>query len=761
MKKRSFSRFLAVLVSLLILTQSLCLTALAAGEEKTVLIPSNSTKEEVNQILTKQLLGENAETVAWEYQCEGTSRIYTKNTAWGSIAGFTSSTKTLGITTTYTHPALAANADGAYQVRVANDPSKAYTINKIAKQQSSITPKENPTVNLVYKEDQSVDYSNINARVFDAVVASTTPAGLTAENVTIEYYATATTGSLGDLGKNWAPLTGGKVNTLTYPAISEGTHQVRITFPGNAAYAKTVIEATLNVTGRDPMTFDLNETPYNVGLVFTAEQAIDYDQTAKAIYGAVVKSTTPEGLTADDMTIEYNAATTNLTKVWVPLEGGRVNLINYPAISEGTHQVRITFPGNNEFAPASVTATVTVTDNRIPSAVVLKDGVSFPYNQEVAAMKQAVLDNVVDWENSTLPAKDTLTINNFTFAYEAQLSLLDGLSGDIADGVLKQFLNNPKKEYVPFEGEKYTLGNQILGQYPQIGAGEQKIRVTYKGNADYKPSAAADGTITVNKAKVKVSVKSTSLTVSEAKNGLHLVTTTPVDDFNIYVIYAGVTRNMTSALYLELPAKYTENSPALKAIDMTLKALGQKTLTQMMQDGITVGELRALLLNTKIIDALGQIGIDTGALGQLVKVIDKLPAVGDDIRIAFGQPNHAGMYSVTAVTENKNYNTGVGVGALVLKADKAKLEWNQDIGKKISAADAKTADFGATLNMDGKAVADQSSVRVLYSGFTSRWKPYSSTTTPPTEPGRYAMTVVVLGGDYQASPISRSFQITR
>ena len=47
------------------------------------------------------------------------------------------------------------------------------------------------------------------------------------------------------------------------------------------------------------------------------------------------------------------------------------------------------------------------------------------------------------------------------------------------------------------------------------------------------------------------------------------------------------------------------------------------------------------------------------------------------------------------------------------------------------------------------------------SGFTSKWIAYSSTTTPPTEPGRYTMTVVVLGGNYLASPINRSFQITK
>ena len=50
---------------------------------------------------------------------------------------------------------------------------------------------------------------------------------------------------------------------------------------------------------------------------------------------------------------------------------------------------------------------------------------------------------------------------------------------------------------------------------------------------------------------------------------------------------------------------------------------------------------------------------------------------------------------------------------------------------------------------------------IIYdSGFTSKWKPYSSTKAP-TEPGRYVVTVVTIGGNYQAAPITRSFQIVK
>ena len=62
---------------------------------------------------------------------------------------------------------------------------------------------------------------------------------------------------------------------------------------------------------------------------------------------------------------------------------------------------------------------VTTTDNRIASQITLKSDASFTYNMDVTAMKQAVLDNVIDWNASTLPAKDTLSLEDFTFEYKA------------------------------------------------------------------------------------------------------------------------------------------------------------------------------------------------------------------------------------------------------------------------------------------------------------------------------------------------------
>ena len=617
------------------------------------------------------------------------------------------------------------------------------------------TLKESPSIKLVYNDDLMVNYTGIESAVFNAIVES---APFTANDVRIEYYAEATSGSFGNIGYKWVPLKGGNVNGLTYPAISEGTWSIHIIYPGSQTLAPvTITTKDFEVHGREPMQFNLKEGPYTVGMVFNEQQGYDFDATAKAIYEAVVESTVP-ALNFEDVKVEFNILPSDKIPSYQPLDYA---VAGKTLFRDGTWTIRISWGGSKEYAPGYTVVSVTTTDNRIDSQIALKSDASFTYNMDVAAMKQAVLDNVIDWDASTLPAKDTLSLEDFTFEYKASLSILDGVEGEVADKLLEQLKGAlDAKVYVPFEGKNYDIGGQTLAKYPQIGAGVQSIRVTYKGSAEYKPSQPTEGSITVNKAKVKVHVKSASMYVSEAENGLNLVTTTPDDHFNTFVVYAGVTRNVTSAVYLQLPESYTSNQVLSKLLDPILKSLEQPTIEEMLQKGITLGQLRQLLKTKEIVDVLEWIGIDTGALGQLIKVIDKLPAVGDDLCIAVGVPNHAGAYSVTAITDNKNYNVGVGVGALVLKADKAKLVWKQVIGKKISAADAQNTNFDAELH--GKAVSDPSSgVHVLYSGLTSKWKVYSSTTTPPTEPGRYVMTAVVLGGDYQAAPITRSFQITK
>ena len=1018
--RRPLRRGLAALLAALTLTQCAPLTASAAWwpwsdetaaveetaaplsadvqlQNGTAVIPAGADEETVKQALFDALVvnkeGLNPQDCDWEYYCTGKNGLLT-NDAWGSVNGFTSEKKVVFVPTTFTHPALADNGDGNYQVRIEGTDTEV-TLTKTSGLDSAIEVQDNQTVALTYNDEGSVNYDALRAAIFAAVVTSTTPeltvsdvtiqyqyknaigqdkwgelegddaliggydpvgegtytllisyaggngylpasaqvqvtftertagsivlksgqsAGvtyhedgsinydalraaifaavvasttpeLTVDDVTIEYYATATTGSVGDLGKAWMPLEGGKGSGLTYPAmtlgegqqvrvswngnasytaasaettvdivegreqvpytlketpdavtlavgedmavdydalraaifgavvaessvltagnvtieyyykgitsldskwlplegqsvvggigypaISAGIQQIRIVYAGDRTYAPVTIEASVEVKDREQVQFVLNEGPYEVGMKFTADQGYDYAATAQAIYNAVVSSTVnPEGLTAADVTVEYNTDKTGITDSFKPLT--ETDLTGLVKFGEGKWEIRISWAGNQTYRGGSVTVDVTTTDNRLESVVALKSGVSFTYNMDPAVMEQAIFDNLIDWDNSTLPARETLTIDNFTIQYKAKLTDaetgvdlgLDDILGQIP-GLGDLINSDALTQWVPIEGKEYWVLGQLIGAFPKMGAGEnQAVLITYNGGAEYKPGSA-EGTVTVDKAKVSVSVHSDNIFAGDAiPEGF--ITTNPADEFDLYTIYAGITSNVTTGIYLDLPDRYTaEGSFVLKLIDQALAAIGQKTLTEMLNEGVTVGELRELFNTQGLLDLLDKLNIDTGTFGQIMSVINKLPGILDSVRISFGTPNRAGLYTVAVVTDSKNYTTGVGMGFLLvrMRLSGSNLTWNMDIpGGKLTAEEAKTFDFGATLSYDGLPVDDQSSVHYLYSGFTSSWRVYSSTTTPPTEPGRYVVTVCILGGNYMAAPITRSFQITK
>lgn len=438
--------------------------------------------------------------------------------------------------------------------------------------------------------------------------------------------------------QDWAALEGAK-RTFTYPAMTEGTQKIRVSYAGDDTHSTVSAEVDVNVVGRSDVAYTLKEGPYEVGMVFNDDLSYNYAAVEQAIFDAVLESTEPEQ-TFDDVKIQYDAnpiSVDGVSNIWSSLDKGGAN-----AFGPGTWKIRFSWNGTTEYKPGSFTVEVTVTDNRIASDIVFKEGAAIIYNMEPEVMKQDLFQNAIDWSAATLPAD--ASIDDFTFEYYA----VDSVTG-------------ATRNWISIES-----GRIVLVSYPQMGAGGQQVRITYKGNAEYRPANDVEGAVTMKKATVKVSVHSTSIYADEAiPEGF--VTLDPNDPaIDIYTIYVGLTSNVDACVYVQLPARLTD-SAALNILDTIVAAFNDgKTLTQMMQEGMTVGELRALL--SGLIDALN------------------------------------------------------------------------------SAA-------GSSIN--------QSNIHYLYSGVTSSFRIYSSTTTAPTEPRRYTVTVVTLGGNYQAAPITRSFQITK
>ena len=776
MTGKKLQRVLACLLAVLLLSQvgafsPAVFAADSSGytlHDGTAVIPAGTSAGDVNRILAAalvegfdQMTAEEQDAIVnkgFEYQCH-----FMKGSApslksyWGSVAGGTTKKEGLGkLSVEYTCPALADNKDGDYKVRLAGTTAEV-TLTKAEKLSSSITLKEGVSVKLPYNEDGTLNADALRAAIFAQVVENTTPE-LMVSNVTIEYYATAESGSLGSTGKEWMPLEGGTKDWLTYPAIGEGTQEVRITWGGSKDYAAWQWKGNVAVTGRADAPFRLKEgvtEGMTVAMVYNRDQSINYEATAQALREALLESTDPN-ISIDDVTVQYNADITGITKNYKPLDCNETLVL--VKFGLGNQIIHFAWNGNANYKPLKLDdVKVNMDDHRIASAVVLKSGASITYNMDANVMLQAIFENLIDWDASTLPEKGTLSVADFTIEYYGE-NVLGEEDGGISGGVLN---------WAPVAG-----GTVKTLKYPQMGAGEQRIRVTFNGDEAYRPSTPIEGNLTVNKAKVSVKVHSTSIYADEAKDklGEGFVTTDPADKFDIYTIYGGMTSDVTTSVFVQLPERITNNK-LLKLIDDTLSAAGKPTLSDIMQKGTTVGELKEYLndlLNSDALTALGgllsKVGIDLDTLRQISDTLNKFPGLLDNVRVAFGTPDQAGIYTVYAITNNKNYETGVGTGMLLVKKHYSgvKLQWNQTIPNgKLTAEEATNFDFKATLSYNGNSDISQDNVHYLYSGFTSKWRPYSSTTTPPTEPGRYVVTVVTLGGNYQAAPITRAFQITK
>lgn len=474
---------------------------------------------------------------------------------------------------------------------------------------------------------------------------------------------------------------------------------------------------------------------YQVNIPYTANGAIDFD----ALRAAIVAAALPD---ADAASVTVTQQHKGLIKTyWVDLKGGWAGATKVSAVSAGTYEMKLTTNGTEAIV------TVTLIDARADAKIVLKEGVSVTYTKDAAAMRTQILDKLVDWSQTTVSkeaAAKSMVIEYKTKGYLPNTST-NKLSPEL---------------WFPIEGGSVTIYTA-----PSIGAGEnQQVRASFPTTADYHGCDAAEGTLTVDKANVRVKVQAAAISAGETLTTQQYVTTNPEDTFAIFKVYSGVTSGLSGIVYVQLPESMVSET-ALKVLDPIVKPILGKTLTEALRDGTTVGELRAFLKdNQKLLDGaadfLKLIGVDITAFTKLVDTLNSLPSVFDSTRVAFGSPNRAGMYLVTAIASNPNYNPGVGTGVLVVKmhTSGASLSWNNS--ETTYAASALKADtLNATLMRGDSAADNQDGVHYRYIGFTAAHKLYVSSKAP-TEAGTYRQTAYIFGGNDMAKSISRTVTIT-
>ena len=696
--------------------------------------------DEVNKGTNYKLTRSN--TKITYYATANTGSLGSLGKDWVPLAGKTN------------YPAV---SEGTQQVKLSFKGEGAYSAKDIplnvtflGREASVINFKANPTVKIQYNDDLSIKLPELKAAIWENVVDSTTPADLSTANVSIKYYAKAESGSLGELGHAWADLNGEKINGLTYPAISEGKRTLRFEFAGNANYKGFSEDVEVTFTGRDPA-FELIKGVTEIDAKFADAKNLDTEAIANEIRNVLVeKLATDESIKLSDVKVEYKTSRIGSYKVLdknASLDADDIGDTIHLRLSWGDGK------GTAQYKPFEATVDIKLVDNRTPSVVALVDVANITYNMDSKVMIEEIIKNAIDSANSTLPAD--YKASDFTVRYDD-------------DGT-----------WAPIEGEYKTILGQTVTIHSHLNAGDgQKIQVTFNGSKDYKPSDTAEGTLNVAKADVKVNIKRPFITMHAGDADLPegSITLNPNDpEIDVYTIFAGVTSKIggkvTTSVYLDLPDRFTNNKALTLVLDPLVEKIIGRSFTEILQEGITVGELRELAkAATSAVETLKPIlkavGIDVDSFLKVMELINNLPNIADDMVIAIGTPNHAGIYQAFAVTNSINYNTAFGTGTVLVLKNFTGVEIvksNKLDDGKLTAKEAQDILDGndqlCTLQKDGKNLnnAAQKALHYRFTGINGG-KLYSSHDMP-VDPGKYIVTVSVRGGDFYAFPKTFTFTI--
>lgn len=488
------------------------------------------------------------------------------------------------------------------------------------------------------------------------------------------------------------------VATLTLPDLAKDKiHILKV---------NTVKAGLVGIDGAEVGILGKDSSTYNK-IVFNA--ALD---AAKSV---------PAGLTAGDVTIEYDASLLGVG-VWKPLDytparhGSTLHAFGKNG-KKDSEQIRISYAGNDQYPASSITLTVKPVDGRTVTHISMNAATSVQYSEDFDALKDKVYRQLAPTVVDEVTGKPVIGLSRNDFE-------IDGLE-------------------------------QKVGEYT--------VTMKFKGNGTYKPSEAT-AIVTVTKAPSSVKVKNTSIMYGNTVAVAGLVSSTPSNkETEPVIVVAGIDGDGKG--YLSIDLSYVGDGKAQSAINSILR----------FDEGVTLDDLINLLNKDTTMRVLGN-ALKAAGVENPDQVIDSLKSALDTAQdlglggstVALGgTPSKAGVYLVTAVTTSGNYETSAGVGYLTIapRTEDVTLTWNASTPKggfAVGSDELADFDFGAKV-VDSDAAVAGAKVRYLITGIAYDGSTFKSTdpNVKPTKPGCYTEVAYVLGGNYAAAPIKRAFKISR
>ena len=396
----------------------------------------------------------------------------------------------------------------------------------------------------------------------------------------------------------------------------------------------------------------------------SAEMNVFGDLSSESIFNAVYNpgNSNPSNLTAADVKVEYLAYSITLlnkTYDWWVVPGTDVSLENFLAQyglgslasyipaeklphafgTQNTESVRVSFAGNDKYPALSAETTVAMIDQRIPTSIVLNEGIKVTYGATAEDILKLVFNSITSDTARTV------------------------VSGDYKDVTIK---------------------------LDSLNAGKRKATVTFGGNNTYAPSVAevevviekAEGIINMTPVKDKYGatitvpgMTQTNANFIEVAMGLKLGANASAD--------AG------TVIYVNIPSLIDvdaiENETVKKVVSKIINSLNEK-----MSGTMTIAELNeslnALLPYIESLENEGySMNLSAEAINALSTVLTKLSEIDGvnsvALKVTVGQQvvlEDAGVYLVTGVIADPNYTTKFAASYAVITPDglRAELDWN-------------------------------------------------------------------------------------
>lgn len=439
------------------------------------------------------------------------------------------------------------------------------------------------------------------------------------------------------------------------------------------------------------------------------------DMSATAIFDAIYDSDSSNPvLKAEDVTVEYLALSVSVLgktyDYWVApgtdvsvdsflesmglskLSSIVVNVLgnNVPHLfgAQDVETVKISFEGNDKYAAMSAIGNITIGDYRTASEVILNEGASLTYYEEITAED----------------------------VYNAVFAQVKGEDG----------------ESIPV-----VYGEDMSVTVDSLNAGTHTVTVKFAGNREYADSVALVD-VTIEKANASVTVDPANVKYGSAVNVSSLIDTGAAEHVDIAVGFdfaQSTADGVCSVAYVNFPGVVD-----LESIENeTLRAYIKKALDSLASgEEMTISELKSTLENVvsalETLESAGvseyiNINLSKETINAVIYVLDsieELDIVNDmTVHATFGQDiilENTGVYLVSGVIADVNYNTSLGINYAVITPDgyKAVLDWNIVDENGFITIDALNGgyDLGAHVSdvYEGTVEDAQSHLTTLFAG---------------------------------------------